>query len=502
MNYPFWDVPMGYGVLMGVIAVLHVFVSHFAIGGGLYLVVTEQRARKRNDQPSLDFLQRLSKFFVLVTLVFGALSGVGIWFIIGLINPTATEALIHNYVWGWATEWTFFVVEITSALLYYYGWKRMPAAAHLTLGWIYFIFAWLSLVIINGIITFMLTPGTWLATGNFWDGFFNPTYWPSLVMRTGICIMLAGLYATLVAARYEVGDFKARLVRGTTTWGILGLIITAAAQFWYWRAIPTAITAKAVQAMPTPMHALRDTIWLAVAIGVLLVLGRALARRLPFAVAALLMVLGLAWFGAFEMFRESIRKPYVITGYIYGNSVEVALTDRYKKDGYLAEIVYRTGDEDADLFMHACRSCHTIDGYKPLKPAFDGTDRAFIAAIIRGAHLLKGNMPPFLGTAAEADKIADYLYRHIDQRPLDEICKQQNIDLGKRSYDVRCGNCHVPGGYKDVSKSFAGLGADDLNGMLGMADSLGEGMPSYTGDATERAALVAFLQTLGKQVKP
>ena len=44
MNYPFWDVPIGYGVLMGVIAVLHVFISHFAIGGGLFLVVTEQRA--------------------------------------------------------------------------------------------------------------------------------------------------------------------------------------------------------------------------------------------------------------------------------------------------------------------------------------------------------------------------------------------------------------------------------------------------------------------------
>src|ERR1019366_9052198 len=114
---------------------------------------------------------KLSRFFVLVTLVAGTLTGVGIWFIIGLLNPAATEALIHNYVWGWATEWTFFVVEITAALIYYYGWKTMAPAAHATVGWIYFIFAWLSLVIINGIITFMLTPGRWLVTGDFWDGF-------------------------------------------------------------------------------------------------------------------------------------------------------------------------------------------------------------------------------------------------------------------------------------------------------------------------------------------
>ena len=501
MNYPFWDAPIGYGVLMGAIAVLHVFVSHFAIGGGLYLVVTEHRARRRNDELTLGFLEKLSKFFVLVTLVFGALSGVGIWFIIGLLNPTATEALIHNYVWGWATEWTFFVVEITSALIYYYGWKRMTAAAHLAVGWIYFIFAWLSLVIINGIITFMLTPGTWLATGNFWDGFFNPTYWPSLVMRTGICIMLAGLYALVVAARHEADEFKARTVRDTTTWGILGLLITVGAQYWYWKAIPAAITTKAVQLMPTPIHALRYSVWLAAAIGVLLVLGRVMARRLPVAVAGLLMVFGLAWFGAFESFRESIRKPYIITGYIYGNGVEVARTDRYKKDGYLAEIVYRTGNEGADLFMHACRSCHTLDGYKPLKLAFNGTDRAFIAAIVRGTHLLKGNMPPFLGTAVEADRIAEYLYQRIDHRPLDEICKQEGLDLGKTAYDLRCGKCHVVGGYKDASKSFAGLSPDDLSGLLDNSALLGEGMPEYTGNAAERAALVAYLQTLGTQVK-
>ena len=77
MIYPFWDEPFGYGILMAIIAVLHVFVSHFAIGGGLYLVVTERRATRAGDQATLEFLQRLSRFFVLITLVFGTLSGVG-----------------------------------------------------------------------------------------------------------------------------------------------------------------------------------------------------------------------------------------------------------------------------------------------------------------------------------------------------------------------------------------------------------------------------------------
>jgi mono/diheme cytochrome c family protein len=502
MSYPFWDAPVGYGILMGVIAVVHVFISHFAIGGGLYLVVTEQAARRRNDQATLAFLHTLSKFFARITLVAGALTGVGIWFIIGLLNPVATEALIHHYVWGWAIEWTFFVVEIAAALLYYYGWERMTAAAHLTVGWIYFGAAWLSLFAINGILAFMLTPGRWLVSGNFWDGFFNPTFWPSLVLRTGVCLMLAGLYALLVVARDEAGDFKAHTVRTLTTWGLGGLALTVAAQYWYWRAIPAAITTTALQVMPGPMQALRGTLWLAAALGVLLLVCRVVARRVPVAMAGLLMAVGLAWFGAFEMFREGLRKPYAITGYVYGNGIEVAHTDRYQADGYLVHVAYRTGDAGADLFRHACRSCHTIDGYKPLKPAFDGTDRAFIAAIVRGAHLLKGNMPPFLGTAAEADEVAGYLYRRIDQRPLEQICAARGQPLGPQAYAVRCGKCHVLGTASDKSSSVAGLDSDGLNGLLDMAANLGDGMPAYTGSAAERAALVAYLQTLGSQVKP
>lgn len=43
MNYPIRDVPAS-GLLIAIVAVLHVFVSHFAVGGGLLLVLTEKKA--------------------------------------------------------------------------------------------------------------------------------------------------------------------------------------------------------------------------------------------------------------------------------------------------------------------------------------------------------------------------------------------------------------------------------------------------------------------------
>ena len=40
--------------------------------------------------------------------------------IIALVNPAATSLLIHTFVFGWAAEWVFFVVEITAAFVYFY----------------------------------------------------------------------------------------------------------------------------------------------------------------------------------------------------------------------------------------------------------------------------------------------------------------------------------------------------------------------------------------------
>jgi cytochrome d ubiquinol oxidase subunit I len=68
--------------------------------------------------------------FLILTGVFGAVTGVGIWFAIGLASPESTSALIHNFVFGWAMEWCFFIVEIATAIVYYYTWDRIPAEQH------------------------------------------------------------------------------------------------------------------------------------------------------------------------------------------------------------------------------------------------------------------------------------------------------------------------------------------------------------------------------------
>ena len=250
MNYPVWDVALlGSGWVIGTIAILHVLVSHFAIGGGFYLPMAVAKALREGRGDWMAHLKGHAKFFLILTSAFGAVSGVGIWFAIGLASPEATSTLIHYFVFGWAIEWTFFIVEITAAIVYYYTWDRIPTRTHQIVGWIYAGSAWASLVIINGILTFMLTPGeSWLSvagTGHeasrFWQAFFNPTYFPSLFLRTTICASLAGIWALLTGSRIDGfvhPELKRDVLRWSARWLLPAFILMPVLFGWYLYALP------------------------------------------------------------------------------------------------------------------------------------------------------------------------------------------------------------------------------------------------------------------------
>ena len=48
MNYPVWDVPhLGSGLVIALIAIFHIMIAHFAVGGGLFLPLAEAMALRR-----------------------------------------------------------------------------------------------------------------------------------------------------------------------------------------------------------------------------------------------------------------------------------------------------------------------------------------------------------------------------------------------------------------------------------------------------------------------
>lgn len=421
MNYPFWEVPLlGGGMTIGIVAIVHVFVAHFAVGGGLFLPLTEYKAYKENDPRILEYVKRHTVFFVLLTLVTGAVTGVGIWWTIGLVNPPATRTLLLVFVWVWATEWVMFFTEITAALVYYYGWDRLPPKTHLVVGWIYFAAAWLSLFLINGILCFMLTPGQWLQTRSLFHAFFNPTTLPSLFLRTLIAIALAGIFALYTSTNLQPQDLKEKMVKWAAKWLILPGFLMPVGLIWYLSQVPESALRLALGgAAPVLQVFVFMSLVLSLLIFAFSYFGAFQLPRLfsqPFAI--LIMTLALLTTGFTEWVREAIRKPYVIHGYMFSNGVKVEDLTDLKQSSFLSSAKWTTiphvtkdnwRQAGAELFRLQCASCHTLNGYNGIKPLVYGWNEQMIDQALKNLHRLRGFMPPFVGTERERKALAKWL---------------------------------------------------------------------------------------------
>lgn len=530
MNYPLWDVPAT-GLIIAFVAVVHVFISHFAVGGGLFLVLTERKARRDDDAELLAFVRRHSRFFVLLTLVGGAITGVGIWFTIGLVYPQATATLIQAFVWGWAIEWTFFVVEIAAAMVYYYGWDRLDARTHLTIGWIYFGAAWLSLAVINGILTFMLTPGAWVVTHSFWDGILNPTYLPGVVARTVGAFGLAGLYALVTAAWMEQGALKQRIARyAGLAWVVPAGAVLPLTVAWYLVAaagagVPVAeilgapggtlrelaaatLTGAATIGVPIAQRAAAVALlsWVVVLMAMLVIVRwRAVSFGRPAAV--LLMACGLAGIGAMEWVREDLRKPYIIGQVMYVNGVWADEAEQIRTRGVIPSALWarklpsRTDpveahqDAGAEIFRLQCSSCHTVNGYLAIEPLVRNTSVTALQGTIRRLDSWRHRrMPPFTGTDDDRQALATYLAGIGGASPEQIRLAAAQADVGHRLFDENCAMCHGPDG--DVPFKAAHRSAEQLYELIGRLPSIDDAMPAFEGSDQERQAIADYIATL------
>jgi cytochrome bd ubiquinol oxidase subunit I len=427
MNYPVWDVPgIGAGLVVAIIAIFHVLVSHIAVGGGAFIFIAELWARRQPDALRIrDWLRRYVTFFLVFTTVFGAITGVGIWFSIQLASPEATSLLIHQFVFAWAIEWIAFLGELTVLYLYYYGWDTNEPSRQVFLAGAYFFIAWISLVIINGILTFMLTPGAWtLANHDIARGFFNPSYLPALGLRTVVMFLLAGLSALLVAARIENDDdLKTRIVRFATYWVVPAALLAPVFVILYWLRLPAHATKLATEGVVGvaggKLEVLARAMGLAVFTAALLVFGTLVSYLRPRAVTtasalALLLIAQFAIAGA-EFFREMARKPYVVYDNLYSNSL-------WKKDavsGILGQSVLSrakwhpelptlTRERGEWIYRLQCASCHTRDGYRSIAERTANWSPAFGMKWLTTMDAT-GVMPPFQGDASDRAALTTYL---------------------------------------------------------------------------------------------
>jgi cytochrome bd-type quinol oxidase subunit 1 len=423
MNYPFWDIPiLGGSMLIAIIAILHVIVSHLAVGGGFYLYFAERKLAREKDPEFLNYIKSHARFFMLLTTVFGAVSGVGIWFAIALVSPAATSTLIHIFLYGWAIEWVFFLVEILAVILYVYKFDRLSDASRQKLAFIYMASAWLSLFVINGIITFMLTPGDYYQTGNFYTAFFNPTFWPSLFFRTVVCIAFAGIFAMFTATFQFKEEFREKAIKYASAYLLPAVIFMPVFALWYFAMIPGS--AKDIVTGASPLIMIFANISAGSAF---LMLGAAIAnswiepKRFSTVFTILLIIFASTFLATFELVREAVRKPYTLYDRMYSNSIYI---DKNKNPeincgSFLSNLkwcdIKEVNAQNAlaagrEIYRYQCQACHSIEGYNAIRPLVKHQSREFCEANLLKLDELKKFMPPFFGNDKERSALALYLY--------------------------------------------------------------------------------------------
>lgn len=426
---PFITAPM----LIPLVAIPHVIIAQFAVGGGILLAYMVTKAHKDKLQDVLFFLKGLSKFFILLTVVFGAVSGLGIWWTIGLTSPETTQALINIFVFGWATEWVFFVIEIVSAFCFYYLWDKLLPKEHIILGWIYAVSAIFSLVIITGITSFMLTIGEWTPERGFFKAFFNPSFFPQTLIRIGGSLAISALWIGIYLSfqKNMAGDCKKNVSRWISKWALVGVMLILVGGLWYF-GIKPAYAKFNLTRSPVFMIFTIINFCVTVMVIVALVLGyKSGDKWITPPSAILVFVIGAMGIVTGEFIREGARKPYRIEKFIMSPGVYVKDTELFVKKGFVSNVKWLkyyvdkkinnsspsynySGEQKKKeigraIFQYHCASCHSIIGYNGIKSLIAQWTPELMEEAIGNLHKTNSAMPPWLGNKIELEMLISYL---------------------------------------------------------------------------------------------
>ena len=420
--YPIVDLgPVMKGMVIGGLGIFHVFLAQFAIGGGMLLCYLQWLHMQGKCPLARRFADGYFKVLVLVSFVLGAVTGVALWFTSIQISPRTIGVMVHEFHWVWATEWSFFCLEVVAGYLFYRYGPRLADRARMQLLLLYACASWMSLFWINGILSWQLTPGGWLESRSVWDGFFNPGFLPSLIFRTVSAAAIASLAACVLINL--VGGFtrdqRESLVAICARPLVLMLVMPLLGA-WYLGTMPPASRSWATGGSVPMTMFLTMAVGSSMLIGLYAVVG-ILRQRLFVNGATSLLLLALAFVATAggEFVREGVRKPFTIREYLYSNAITRDGIAVLRERGSVTDDPYPLRDEalyprqqlvtGAKVFRAQCSVCHTLEGINAvvdLAATWSLDQRRLNIAQLQRT---KPFMPPFAGTAEELESLVQLI---------------------------------------------------------------------------------------------
>ena len=411
---PTWIEPgLGSGWIVGVIATIHVLFSHTSVGAAIFFAFLAHYAHRHQRPDLLEFIRRYGMFLLVFSYVLGSITGPGIWYSTTVASPRGISALIHSFVWMWATEWVFFVIEVIGVYMLVYLAQRLDARTHLKVSVIFGLTSYTTMLVIVGILSFMMWPGKadWYETGGVLNAFYGPNTFAQLGMRTAFMFTMTAVVGGIVASRFDDPAFK-KDVAAKLAWLGIGSAIAGAAMFqWYLGTLPE----QAAVVLQNRLPAWFPTAILSILAGTVAYFALTLVQpRALVSSGAAVMTVSLLVFGLWpeEVARESIRKPWVAGQYVYSKQVlgrdvpgmgiqsdipKIEAHGFLKTQVFVPESMRTIHDgnrvEAAPAGLTTCSNCHSLSatGIRPLKNYFTASSSEADVAEYLQAALSTGN---------------------------------------------------------------------------------------------------------------
>ena len=435
-QFPLFYFPeYGSAWMMGITGTIHILASHTSVGAAMLFAFLAYKAYKENRSDLYPYMKKYGMFLLIFSYVIGSITGPGIWYTATAASPRGISALIHNFVWVWATEWVFFVYEVIGVFALVYFIDKIDKKTHLKLTYTFALASVGTLALIIGIISFMMWPGTdaFYTTGSASDAFFGINTFPHMFLRIGFMIMMSGVIGLVIssAMKKENPELSAELSKKMGYVGILGGFLTTFFFMWYMNTLPENAHAVFTISKESIVQS-RLVLMGLFSLYFILVIAKPRFLNVPIA-SVMIVVILIAGLWPGEKLRESMRKPYVAGQYIYSDQIisrdvpgkkikselpAIAEKGLLKLNPFIPDRLRTITDENrleaGELLTKlSCSNCHSLEKtgkFRPLKDRLAGMDKEGVMTIL---HTIGEGAFPYMPKLKlpedEYDAMAEYI---------------------------------------------------------------------------------------------
>jgi len=434
MNYPVWQAGDSFSGWIYVLIHAVFTVSTLSVfGAGLYLALAESRKIYSLSPEYRNFVKRATGAVLFTVTVPGSLAFVSLWVIYILTAPGTTAVLANQLSWMWIIQALALALESATAFVLYKSAGKSDNAGHTDLAWSFAALGFLTLIVTNAALSFQQTPGIWVDTQKAADAWFNASYLASLFLRSLVSIQMGGVLGFVGLSLVEKSSAKDDAASWTASFVMYPFFFLPLGLIWYYFTLDEKAVANIWTGFSgvntSDFSILSRLVFLsvlgAVSIFFFAFVGGALnATGFKKPMAFWFIVLVLLTSGVTEYTRSLLNQPYSISGFAFNNGIKISDAEELNS-GFLAktrwsvvkevteENILVAGKELHDLqFTGNPVSAGFVSLETFLKEAKTVQDYLDFISIIRWGsenNIYTQNLPPFVGSDAEANALATYL---------------------------------------------------------------------------------------------